>query len=97
MKYVHYWHFNKQWYCRVTNSSDSLRVPSTNERCEYSSWCEEYLVPDSLSLTHSQIKKKLHKMYPEATLVKEVAYHFGARRYCCAWNRYVIWKSGSRR
>ena len=80
MKFVHYWHFANQWYCYVDDNSNHSRIPSGNEEDYYAyKWKEEYLIKDSVELTHRQIKEKLIALYPNCGLVKEIAYHEGAR------------------
>lgn len=90
MKYLHYWHFANQWYCYIDDNSNHSKIPSGNEEdyCAYK-WKEKYLISDSVGLTNRQIKEKLVKLYPDCKLIKEIAYHEGAR-----WNGN---KKGSRR
>ena len=89
MKYLHYWHFAKQWYCFVNETPIHSKIPSGNEENDYAYKCkEEYLVEGSVGLTHHQIKEKLVELYPNCELIKEIAYHEGAR-----WKGY---KRGSR-
>lgn len=89
MKYIHYWHFANQWYMDINDNPKHERIPSGNED-DYRAyhWKEEYLINDSVGLTHRQIKEKLMKQYPDHILVKEIAYHEGVR-----WRGY---KKGSR-
>lgn len=89
MKYIHYWRFNRQWYMKINDSSASYMIPGRNEENIYSYILQEdYLIPDSLDLTHRQIKEKLTAEHPGCVLIKEIAYHEGAR-----WFGY---KHGSR-
>ena len=89
MKYIHYWHFANRWYMHINDTPDHARIPSGNEACdsEYA-WKEEYFIADSVGLTHRQIKEKLAVQYPDHVLIKEIAYHEGAR-----WRGF---KGGSR-
>ena len=90
MKYIHYWHFANQWYMRIDDDPNHKRVPSGNEFDSRAyRWKEEYLITDSVGLTHRQIKERLTEQYPDYILIKEIAYHEGAR-----WNGN---KHGSRR
>ena len=89
MRYIHYWHFANQWYMYIDGDPNHGEILSGNE-CEYYAyyWKEDYLIRDSIGLTHRQIKEKLTEQYPNYILIKEIAYHEGAR-----WNGY---KKGSR-
>ena len=90
MKYIHYWHFANQWYMYTNDNPNHERVLSGNE-CDPDVYRrkEQFLIGDSVDLTHRHIKEKLVKQYPDHTLIKEIAYHEGAR-----WNGY---KHGRRR
>lgn len=80
MRYIHYWHFNRQWYMRFTNSKDRYVICGRNEDDIYSYVLQEdYLIKSSLDLTNHQIKEMLSAEYPECEFVKEVPYHEGSR------------------
>ena len=80
MKYVHYWHFNKRWYMYINENPNHAKIPSGNETDYHAyTWKEDCLLKDSVGFTHRQIKKYLSEQYPGFTLIKEVAWHEGAR------------------
>ena len=79
MKYVHYWHFQKAWYAEVNDDNNTDRVFWHNNASLQKCWNDKYLIKDSEWLTHREIKKKLTEMYPECILVKDKAFHQGAR------------------
>lgn len=80
MKYIHYWHFANQWYMDINNNSNHQRIPSGNEyKARSYSWQEKYLIVESVGLTNRQIREKLVEQYPNHILIKEIAYHEGAR------------------
>lgn len=80
MLYVHYWHFAKQWYAYISESSKSERIPSGNESDYFAYECKKcYLVDGSAGLSNRQIKVLLNKLYPHCILIKEIAFHEGAR------------------
>ena len=80
MKYLHYWHFANQWYMYIDENANHARIPSGNETdCSAYTWKEDHLLKDSIGLTHRQIKEKLAQEHPDCTLIKEVAWHEGAR------------------
>lgn len=88
MKYVHYWHFHKAWYAKLSESKDRKQLYWHNSSAMQDFWNKEYLIEDSTFLTHREIKAKLIEAYPEYTLVKDRPFHEGRR-----WFGY---KQGSR-
>lgn len=80
MKYVHFWHFNKQWFAKVNDNPDTERIYPCNESSTttYDLW-KEYLVSESSFLTQRQIKIKLKELYPEHIIIKDRTYHEGHR------------------
>lgn len=80
MKYIHYWHFADQWYMYVNDNPNHERVFSGNESNSFSYyWIEKFLIQNSMGLTKHQVKEKLKEQYPNGILIKEIAYHEGAR------------------
>ena len=80
--YLHYWHFANQWYMKINDNPEKIRIPSGNECSELEyKWKEEYLIKNSNGLTKRKIKEKLLKEYPNCILIKEIAFHEGARWY----------------
>lgn len=80
MKYIHYWHFANQWYMDINDNPNNERIPGGHEyKMRSYLWQEKFLIDGSIGLTHHQIKEKLNKQYPNYTLIKEIAYHEGAR------------------
>lgn len=80
MKYIHYWHFNNNWYMDIGDSPNHWRPSSANEDTRsWDSHYDDYLIKNSVGLTHRQIKERLAKQYPGCTLIKQIAYHEGAR------------------
>lgn len=80
MMYLHYWHFNKNWYA-VLNSEPGSRKIYWHGEDDYilnNSW-EAYRIHDAAFLTHREIKQLLTEAYPNVTLVKDIAYHEGRR------------------
>jgi hypothetical protein len=86
MKFIHYWRFSGQWYAEINDDPKHIRIPSGDE-CDYYAyaWKQERLIENSIGMTHRQIKKKLTTKYPDHILVKEIAYHEGAR-----WHGYKV-------
>lgn len=82
MKYLHYWHFANQWYCYIDDNPEYKKIPGGNEQKIHAyEWQKDYLIDASEGLTHREIKEKLNKEYPDCILIKEIAYHQGARWY----------------
>lgn len=88
MEYVHYWHFQKAWYVKVTDNPTPQCIYWHNSGDVQDLWNRRYLIYGSAWLTHREIKKKLRELYPGYILVKDKPFHYGAR-----WNGY---KHGSR-
>lgn len=80
MKYVHYWHFNKNWYARINDNPKPERICGGREDnyVIYDCW-EQYFVEGSAFLTRREVKQKLTELYPGLALVKDIPYHEGAR------------------
>lgn len=85
MRYLHYWHFNKVWYAKLSDSNDNKVYWHNMQEL----WNEEYLISGSEGLTEKQIRAKLIETYPDFILIKDKPYHEGRR-----WFGY---KDGSRR
>jgi hypothetical protein len=80
MKYIYYWHFDNNWYMDISDNPNHWRPTSANEdTCLWSSHYDNYLIEDSVGLTHRQIKEKLTEQYPDYILIKKIAYHEGSR------------------
>lgn len=89
MLYVHYWHFQRAWYARITESPVAEPIYWHNDKLYQNYWDEEYLVKESKWITHRQVKQKLQELYPNCILVKDKPFHEGRR-----WSGY---KQGSRK
>lgn len=89
MKYVHYWHFQKRWYVKLTDCPTSQRVYWHNSASVQEVWNEEYLIKGSEWMTEKEVRAKLIEMNPDFILIKDKPFHEGRR-----WNGN---KEGSRR
>ena len=87
MRYIHYWHFNKKWFVRPTDSPTTRRVYLTRED-NYCGHYDQCLIPGSDGLTERQIRERLVVLFPGSVLVKDKPFHEGSR-----WFGY---KHGSR-
>lgn len=79
MQYIHYWHFNKNWYAKVNNNPTPERVHGHREdHYIYKCWAP-YFIDGSTFLTHREIKKRLLEIHPECIPVKDIPFHEGRR------------------
>lgn len=80
MRYLHYWHFNKNWYAVLNSDSRSRKIywHSEDDGTLNNSW-EEYRIHNSALLTHREVKKLLTESCPNLILIKDIPYHEGRR------------------
>lgn len=89
MMYVHYWHFQRAWYVRITECSIPERVYWHDSSRVQELWNQHHLIAGSECMTEREVKAKLKESYPDFTLIKDKPFHEGKR-----WFGY---KDGSRR
>jgi hypothetical protein len=87
MRYIHYWHFNKKWFVRQTESPTRQRVYLTHED-NYCGHYDQHLIHGSDGLTERQIRERITALFPDGVLVKDKPFHEG--------NRWFGYKHGSR-
>ena len=88
MQYIHYWHFQKAWYCKLTDCATSQRVYWHDSAVVQDFWNENYLIKGSEWMTEKEVRSKLMETNPDVILIKDKPFHEGRR-----WFNY---KKGSR-
>jgi len=89
MTYVHYWHFQKAWYVRLTDCSTPERVYWHDSARIQEFWNQHYLIAGSEWMTEREVRTKLKEANPDFIIIKDKPFHEGRR-----WFGY---KDGSRR
>lgn len=88
MIYVHYWHFQKAWYVRLSDCSTPERVYWHDSAVVQEFWNQNYLIAGSEWMTEREVRAKLKEASAEFILIKDKPFHEGRR-----WFGY---KCGSR-